>query len=265
MKNTLIPLVFVSLLFSFSLVGCGTKSLSAEDKIAIRTISISPENIVYSGERLAYVVGNGSVWAGAMGGAIGSAMYAVARDKSPDEVIWATLQSDSMLRNVLAESFQYQFSKSGTWQVVPNGSADAHLYVTPLIIQIVNYGEGYKLVGAIRAELRNKNGAAVWNDSETLTAFNGAVPENSLPALMTDKARLAGALSVFGQILAGEMIEGLGGRRQPINPALGAWSPEAKTDSNLEGRLQATKELFEKGLITEDEYKRKKQDVIDKM
>lgn len=127
MKNTLIPLVFVGLLFSFSLVGCGTKSLSAEDKIAIRTISISPENIVYSGERLAYVVGNGSVWAGAMGGAIGSAMYAVARDKSPDEVIWATLQSDSMLRNVLAESFQYQFSKSGTWQVAKRISRRASI------------------------------------------------------------------------------------------------------------------------------------------
>ncbi|MHB8988348.1 MAG: SHOCT domain-containing protein [Desulfobulbia bacterium] len=253
----------------FLLVGCGAgKNLSTENRAAIRTVAISHENVILPGERPVSVVGWGSIGAGALGGAVGGLVYDAVKDRSPEEVIWDAMLSDDMLRKVVAEAFQYQFSKAGMWQIAQGSAAEAILYVTPYAIQVVSSGGGYKIVGGMHAEMKNRNGEPVWSDTGLLTAFNSNVKPYQLSTLMADKTQLAKALSVYSQIIAGIMVEDLGGHAAPVNTALGSWSTEPIKEANTgtaESRLRATKDLLEKGLITEEEYQRKKQEIVDSM
>lgn len=215
--------IFVSILSLLIATGCGsTKSLSSDAKNELQSIAIDQSDIYFKNEKdYIAIVTRGAGWSGALGGAIGAAIYESTRDKSPEGIVLYHLNNNNMFKNAISKSFEYQFSESKMFTIDNKENADAYLELNPLVFQLVEYNSGkFKLILRIDAKIIAKDGRVMWEDWELFSAFNENLAEYSLEEYLSDPTKLQHGISVVSQMIAREFIQGMGGSPVQVNQTI---------------------------------------------
>ncbi len=284
--------ILLSILAVSCLSGCAnTKSFSHLDSQRIDSVSIDPKDIKYKYDKeIIWLNTSAKAWASLGGGLIGAAIYESFDDHSPEGAILNILSADDLLKNTVSESFRYQFKNGGPFEVTTMDKASAYLEIEVASIQFHELnGDNLKLTGLYWARLYDSaTGALLWSNYDQYIAFNSDLIEFTLEEYTSEPAKLRYALSVLSQMLAGDFVEDLNGQRFPVNHDLhsvasyhaaksqneqivDALPKSTKYNSlpappssgdNAEIKLTQLKELYSKGLITEDEYKMERGEVL---
>ena len=277
----------ILLVFVIALSGCATtKTLNQADKQRLEKIYIAAEHVKHKPTKeIVYLNTDKKAWASILGGPIGAIIYEAADDHEPEALIIKHLNSGDLLKKTVAESFKYQFEQAGIFEITEKNEADAYLEVEIGNVQFHEMnGDDLKFTGIYFARLFDiQTNEMLWSQNDYFSAFNGNLVEYTLEEYVSDPAKLRYAASVVSQMLAIEFVEKLGGNPGSVDHSLHSVdsyeiaslneTSEVQSvevvkneldgsNADLENRMSSLKDLYDKKLITQEEYDLKRQELL---